>query len=70
MSSWTARYGAGWHTPWPAQRGDHVTDVLVVGEALMDVLDAGGTQVRRPGGSPANVAVGLARLGISTPWHA
>jgi len=47
-----------------------VTDVLVVGEALMDVLDAGGTQVRRPGGSPANVAVGLARLGISTPWHA
>lgn len=39
-------------------------DVLVVGEALVDVMVApDGTRTERPGGSPANVAVGLARLG-------
>jgi fructokinase len=37
--------------------------VLVVGEALVDVVDRqDGTTDRHPGGSPANVAVGLARL--------
>ncbi|MCU1593377.1 MAG: carbohydrate kinase [Frankiales bacterium] len=37
---------------------------LVVGEALVDVVtDAAGVTVARPGGSPANVAVGLGRLG-------
>ena len=37
---------------------------LVVGEALVDVVTrADGTVVERPGGSPANVAVGLGRLG-------
>ncbi|MCL2091727.1 MAG: PfkB family carbohydrate kinase [Micrococcales bacterium] len=37
---------------------------LVIGEALVDVVvRADGTADRRPGGSPANVAVGLARLG-------
>ncbi|KQR39716.1 PfkB family carbohydrate kinase [Microbacterium sp. Leaf159] len=35
---------------------------LVVGEALVDVVDG----VPHPGGSPMNVAVGLARLGLST----
>lgn len=41
--------------------------VLVVGEALIDVVHrADGTVQRMPGGSPSNVAVGLARLGIST----
>jgi fructokinase len=41
-----------------------VTDVLVVGEALVDVVeDTEGGRTERPGGSPANVAVGLARLG-------
>ena len=38
--------------------------VLVIGEALVDVvvgLDA--TTKEIPGGSPANVALGLARLG-------
>lgn len=35
---------------------------LVIGEALVDVLDTGGGVVRRPGGSAANVAVALARL--------
>lgn len=40
-------------------------DVLVVGEALVDVVrDTSGEPERRhPGGSPANVALGLARLG-------
>jgi fructokinase len=41
-----------------------VENVLVVGEALMDIVhrdDA--TQAEHPGGSPANVALGLARLG-------
>ena len=38
--------------------------VLVVGESLVDVVErAGGLVDRHAGGSPANVAVGLARLG-------
>lgn len=38
--------------------------VVVVGEALVDVVVAlDGRQVEHPGGSPANVAVGLGRLG-------
>ena len=38
-------------------------DVLVIGEALIDVLtDAHGDTVEHVGGSPANVAVALARL--------
>ncbi|MCI1019014.1 carbohydrate kinase [Microbacterium sp. C5A9] len=36
--------------------------MLVVGEALVDVVD----EVAHPGGSPLNVAVGLARLGLET----
>lgn len=40
---------------------------LVIGEALIDVvLSPDGTRNTHPGGSPMNVAVGLARLGIST----
>ena len=40
---------------------------LVVGEALIDEVLAGDGEVTsRPGGSPANVAVGLARLGVRT----
>lgn len=40
---------------------------LVVGEALIDVVvRADGSTSERPGGSPANVAVGLARLGRQT----
>jgi fructokinase len=39
--------------------------VLVVGESLVDVVSRpDGTIVERPGGSPANVAVALARLGL------
>ncbi len=41
--------------------------VLVVGEALVDVVvTPQGESVRRPGGSPMNVAVGLARLQVPT----
>ncbi|WP_203918827.1 PfkB family carbohydrate kinase [Rugosimonospora africana] len=39
--------------------------VLVIGEALLDVFDG----KRRPGGSPMSVAVGLARLGLTTVLH-
>jgi fructokinase len=37
--------------------------ITVVGESLVDVVDARETHSEHPGGSPANVAVGLARLG-------
>ena len=42
-------------------------EVLVVGEALVDIVSSGnGARSEHPGGSPANVALGLARLGHST----
>lgn len=42
---------------------------LVVGEALIDeVIESGGVR-RHAGGSPANVALGLARLGVATRFH-
>lgn len=42
--------------------------LTVIGEALLDLVDAGDQSVyaARPGGSPLNVAVGAARLGLST----
>ena len=47
-----------------------MTDILVVGETLVDMLPGAGETLRdvdgfthRPGGAPANVAVGLSRLG-------
>jgi fructokinase len=41
-----------------------VEDVLVVGEALVDIVRRqNGTSDEHPGGSPANVALGLGRLG-------
>ncbi|HEY6798164.1 MAG TPA: carbohydrate kinase [Kineosporiaceae bacterium] len=41
-----------------------VDDVLVVGEALVDIVRRqDGSCAEHPGGSPANVALGLARLG-------
>jgi len=41
--------------------------VAVIGEALVDVVEGGETH---PGGSPLNIAVGLARLGHPTTLHA
>lgn len=42
--------------------------VLVAGEALIDVIRLGGATREHPGGSPANVALGLARLGVATSF--
>lgn len=43
-----------------------MSDVLVVGEALVDLVHAADGEVREsPGGSPANVALALGRLGRS-----
>lgn len=46
-----------------------MTSAFVVGEALVDVVRRAGAQVAHPGGSPLNVAVGLARLGLRTTLH-
>ena len=40
--------------------------VLVVGEALIDVVQRAGGDEAHPGGSPLNVAVGLSRLGVQS----
>jgi fructokinase len=44
-----------------------VVDIAIVGEALIDLVDPGDDSpaLAHPGGSPLNVAVGLARLGQS-----
>ncbi|MEV0890703.1 PfkB family carbohydrate kinase [Promicromonospora sp. NPDC050262] len=43
-----------------------MSQFLVVGEALVDIVEhSTGTRAEHPGGSPANVALGLARLGES-----
>jgi fructokinase len=41
-------------------------DVLVIGEALVDIVVSSRGTVEHPGGSPANVAYGLGRLGADT----
>lgn len=41
-------------------------DVLVVGEALVDIVHSVDGVHEHPGGSPSNVALGLGRLGIAT----
>ena len=44
-------------------------EILVCGEALVNLVppaDGGGAAISVPGGSPFNVAVGLARLGVNT----
>jgi fructokinase len=55
--------------------GEHpvLGPVLVAGELLADVVSTGGADFAlsldvRPGGSPANVAVGLARLGVAVEF--
>ncbi|MDQ4502556.1 PfkB family carbohydrate kinase [Sinomonas sp. ASV322] len=42
--------------------------VLVIGEALTDIIQTAGASKEHPGGSPANVALGLARLGVPTAF--
>ncbi|UKA50594.1 carbohydrate kinase [Arthrobacter sp. FW305-123] len=44
------------------------TEVVVVGEALIDVIDTAAGAVEFPGGSGLNVAFGLGLLGISTSF--
>lgn len=41
-------------------------DVVVVGEALTDIVTSASGTSEHPGGSPANVAYGLGRLGLRT----
>lgn len=41
-------------------------DVVVIAEALTDVVTTPEGTNEHPGGSPANVAYGMARLGVST----
>lgn len=41
-------------------------DVVVIGEALVDVVASNNGPIEHPGGSPMNVAYGLGRLGVST----
>lgn len=41
-----------------------MTRVLAIGEALVDVVRDGDTESRHAGGSPMNVAYGLAQLGV------
>lgn len=43
--------------------------VLVVGEALVDIVRRDGDDAVHPGGSPLNVAVGLQRLDVPTLLH-
>lgn len=43
-----------------------MTAVLVIGESLVDVVRDAGGESRHPGGSPMNVAYGLAQLGVDT----
>lgn len=52
-------------------RADRLTSLkaLVVGEALIDEVVDGDRVSRHPGGSPANVARGLARLDVETAIH-
>jgi len=44
-------------------------NVLVVGEALVDVVRRDDEDIARPGGSPLNVAVGLQRLEVPATLH-
>ncbi|WP_457965112.1 carbohydrate kinase [Arthrobacter sp. D1-29] len=49
-------------TPLPAA----APDVVVIGEALVDIVSSADVSVEHPGGSPMNVAYGLGRLGVPT----
>ncbi len=46
------------------------TDVVVGGEAIIDIIDTAAGPAEFPGGSGINVAFGLGRLGVSTAFIA
>ena len=54
------------HSARNAAPSQQTLDVVVIGEALTDIVTTPGGITEHPGGSPANVAYGLARLGVST----
>ncbi|MGF9648426.1 carbohydrate kinase [Pseudarthrobacter oxydans] len=54
------------HTNGKPDHPRQALDVVVIGEALTDVVTTPEGTTEHPGGSPANVAYGLARLGVST----
>jgi len=51
-----------------ASAGSAPPRVLVVGESLVDVVERDGARNAHAGGSPLNVAYGLARLGVPTAF--
>jgi fructokinase len=57
------------HTNGKSSPFRQVLDVVVIGEALTDIVTTPEGTTEHPGGSPANVAYGLARLGVNTGLH-
>lgn len=54
------------HNTYPGGSAQKPLDVLVIGEALVDIVNTREGRISYPGGSPANVAYGLGRLGVTT----
>lgn len=54
------------HNLHPGSSAHDQLDVLVIGEALVDIVNTREGSISYPGGSPANVAYGLGRLGVPT----
>ena len=54
------------HNIHPDASAHNQLDVLVIGEALVDIVNTREGAISYPGGSPANVAYGLGRLGVPT----
>src|SRR2546421_5013512 len=66
-SGWSHTTGPPARRPAAHERGEGGQAVIVVcGEVLIDLVPAhaGGPYDARPGGGPANIAVGLGRLGV------
>jgi fructokinase len=53
-------------SPLPVAISTVTPDVVVIGEALVDVVTTAEGIIEHPGGSPMNVAYGLGRLGVPT----
>lgn len=53
----------------PGALGAGAATALVIGESIVDIVQKHGSRHEYPGGSPANVAYGLARLGVETELH-